>query len=1112
VFPWQVESARAKGATIPQFRVSEAGGSLRSALSVLGAEIVLVAVTYRIERAERPVAAAPELDADQRAVVDHPGGPLLVLAGPGTGKTTTLVEAVVDRVERRGLDPAQVLVLTFGRKAAVELRDRITSRLRRTTASPISSTFHSFCYAVLRRVQPADLYATPLRLLSSPEQDVRLRELLAGAQGLGTVTWPQSLHAALGTRGFAGEVHGLLSRARELGMTADELAEAGRRAARPEWVAAAGFMEEYLTVLDFEGALDYAELIHRTAILAETPEVRADLRRRFAAVFVDEYQDTDPAQVRLLQAIAGDGRDLVVVGDPDQSIYAFRGADVRGILDFPTQFPCHDGGPAPVVALGVTRRFGTRLLAASRGIAAGIGISGAIDIDTFRKFRDPVVSGTEHGAGRVEVLTFSSAGAQAEHIADIVRRCHLEDDVAWSDIAVLVRSGVLSIPALRRALVAAGVPVTVAGDEVPLQAEPAVQPLLVALSASVRPAAITVETALLLLSSPLGDVDAAAVRRLGRELRRRSRVNEDGLLPAASSAELLRLGLVEPVTLADIDDPAAGAVRRLGLLLAEVHRGLAAGQPPEEALWTLWQGTPWPRRLRAAVERGGPGARAAARDLDSICALFEVAARAEERQQHTSVPAFLAEIQAQQIPADTRADSGNGARRDAVRLLTAHRSKGLEWRVVVIAGVQEGSWPDVRRRGSLLGTDRLDREGAVEPPSVATLLAEERRLFYVAATRARERLIVTAVAAPEQDGEQPSRLLAALGRSPQNVVGRPQRPMSLAGLVASLRRVASDADASEGMRRAAAARLARLASERVGERPVAPAADPGHWWGLRELSEAAVPVRPVDEPVGLSGSALQGVLECPLRWFLGREAAGTAARSASMGFGSVIHVLADHLAKDETATTDDLMGLLDSVWPSLDFESRWIADRERADARAAVERLVAWHASRPGRTLVASEADFDVTVSLEHESARLTGRVDRLERGDDGALHVIDLKTGKNPPRATALAEHPQLGVYQLATDRGAFAGLADGPSRSGGAELVHVRARPGEGQRLPLVQRQPPQDVDGEGTTPVERQLATAAATIREERFSALAGDQCRTCEFAATCPVQLRGGSVLS
>lgn len=1076
-----------------------------------------MAVTYRIERAARPLSGAPPLDVDQQAVVDHAGGPLLVLAGPGTGKTTTLVEAVVDRVERRGLDPTRVLVLTFSRKAADELRDRITARLGRTTAMPISSTFHSFCYGVLRSCQPADLYATPLRLLSSPEQDVRLRELLTGGEDLGRASWPANLEAALGTRGFAREVHALLSRARELGLSPGELAAVGRRAERPDWVAAADFMEEYLTVLDFEGALDYSELIYRTALLAESTDVRADLRRRFAAVFVDEYQDTDPAQVRLLRAIAGDGRDLVVVGDPDQSIYAFRGADIRGILDFPAEFPRADGSPAPVAVLRTTRRFGSRLLEASRRVAAGIGVSGSIDAETFRRFRNPVAAGAGHGHGRVEVLTFSSAGAQAEQIADLVRRSHLEDGVPWSEIAVLVRSGTLSIPGLRRALVAAGVPVDVAGDEIPLRAEPAVQPLLEALKVGLDPDSMTVESALMLIASPLGNVDASAVRRLGRALRRQARAADDAPLTLAPSGELLRQALTEPATLADLDDPAAVSVRRLGLLLTRIHAGLASGLPAEEALWLLWQGTPWPRRLQRTAESGGPHARSAARDLGSICALFEVAARTEEKQQHTSVRTFLAEIQAQQIPADTRADTGVSG--DAVRLLTAHRSKGLEWRVVVIAGVQEGSWPDVRRRGSLLQNDRLGRDGLVAPPSTSALVAEERRLFYVAATRAKERLVVTAVAAPEQDGDQPSRLLEVLGR-PRAVHGRPESPMSLPGLVATLRRVAADPAQSEGMRRAAAARLARLSAERVGQRLVAPAADPSNWWGLRDRTHSDVPVRPTNEPVALSGSALGGLLECPLRWFLGREASGAAARSASMGFGSVLHALADHLAKSENTTTDELLELLDGIWPEVRFESRWIASREREEARAAVGRLVAWHTARRGRELVGSEVEFEVTVPLETDEVRVAGRVDRLERDGDGALHVIDLKTGKNPPSSSALPEHPQLGVYQLAVEQGGFDGAAgeapervatDGP-RPGGAELVHLRGRRGESDVLPLVQRQPPQARDNDGRTPVERQLATAAATVRAERFDAFAGDQCRMCEFASACPAQVRAGTVLS
>src|SRR6478609_11775946 len=194
--------------------------------------------TYHLVR-PRVVTEVPTLDDHQQRVVDHAGGPLLVLAGPGTGKTTTLVEAIVRRIDD-GARPDQVLALTFSRKAAEQLRDRVTARLGRTMSTTLSSTFHSFAYGLVRRYSSADLYAAPLRLLSAPEQDVILQELLAGNRDSGL--WPRGFEQALATRGFAREVQAVLARAREKGLDPVDLKELGDEAGAPELAAAAQFM------------------------------------------------------------------------------------------------------------------------------------------------------------------------------------------------------------------------------------------------------------------------------------------------------------------------------------------------------------------------------------------------------------------------------------------------------------------------------------------------------------------------------------------------------------------------------------------------------------------------------------------------------------------------------------------------------------------------------------------------------------------------------------------------------------------------------------------------------------------------------------------------------
>jgi superfamily I DNA/RNA helicase/RecB family exonuclease len=1051
--------------------------------------------TYRLA-APRGRVSAPTLDEHQQRVVDHPGGPLLVLAGPGTGKTTTLVEAVVDCIERRGAAPDSVLALTFSRKAAEQLRDRISARLQRTTSASISATFHSFAYGLVRRYAPADLYAEPLRLLSAAEQDVVLQQLLTDAPE--SVRWPDGFRAAVGTRGFAREVQNALARARERGLEGEDLRQLGTDQDRPALVAAGWFLDQYLEVLDNESAIDYPDLISRAVLVAE--QHREELRAQYRHVFVDEYQDTDPAQVALLRALAGDGRDLVVVGDPDQSIYSFRGAEVRGILDFPAEFPAADGSKATVVPLRSSRRFGERIALATNRIASSIAVSGSIDLASFQAFRSPITD-PEAPAGRVEARTFDTARAESEHIADLLRRAHLEAGVPWSQMAVLVRSGRGSIPGLRRALGGAGVPVEVAADDTPLVREPALQPLLDALR--IVSGGDVEDRAVGLLSSPLAGLDAIAIRRLARALRVREKAAAEAEgRSARTSTDLLRDAILDPASL-DADDPGVERVRALAGLLGSARAELEAGATAEEVLWTLWSGTRWPERLRRASEGGGAGARLAHRDLDAVCALFEAAARAESHRVRTSVPAFLETLVAQEIPGDTLAD--RGVRGEGVRLLTAHRSKGLEWDLVVVASVQEQAWPDLRRRFSLLEADRLSRGALREPETAAAMLGEERRLFYVACTRARRRLVVTAVASPEDDGDQPSRFLRELGVEIVASIGRPERPLSLGGLVAELRRTVTDPETGPALRAAAAGRLAGLIGERAGERLLVAQADPGSWWGTRAPSLAPSPIRAADAPLRLSASDLEAIDQCATKWFLEKEAGGTTYSTSAQGVGLIVHALADRIARGELPAEpgeqDGLMSYVDQVWDQISFRTPWAKGREHDAVRLGLVRFVDWHLGERGRTLISTEQRFVTRIDLpDGEEIELRGFADRLEVDAEGRLVVVDLKTGKYAPTGPGVKDHIQLGLYQYAANHGAFAEVA-GDAECGGAELVQLRASTTADAK---VQTQTSGDP---GHTGIEDRLVEVAAMIRTETFTATAGDHCRYCSFEVLCPVKGSG-----
>ncbi|SFL67363.1 ATP-dependent helicase [Geodermatophilus ruber] len=1050
------------------------------------------APAYRLVQTDPAPAPLPRLDPTQQAVVDHPAGPLLVLAGPGTGKTTTIVEAVAARIDR-GVDPEQILVLTFSRKAAAELRTRITGRVARTIREPLARTFHSYAYGVLRRAALLRGELPP-RLLTAAEQDAVVAQLLRGdVEEAGAVRWPEALGPALATAGFRTELRELLLRATERGVDAAQLVAWGRELGHEVWVHAAAFQQQYEAVTAFATAgrgdasgYDPAELVREAiAELAADPELLRQERERARWLFVDEYQDTDPAQVELLDLLAGRGGNLVAVGDPDQAIYAFRGAEPRGIVEFPARFRHAAGRPAGRVSLGVCRRSGAELLRISRRVADGLP-------GPWEHRRLQPVEGADDGAAEVHV--FGSAAIEAAYLADVLRRAHLLDGVPWSQMAVVVRTA-LALGPLRRALISAGVPVAVSADDLPLAAQPAVAPILSALDALLpgsdgSPAGLDEPAAEALLASPLGGATVLDLRRLRRAVR--VALAKQGVDAAERGAPLATAIADEPL-LDSLPEHVARPARRVAAVLAAGRLALAQDGTAEDVLWAMWQRSGLAGRWARASAAGGAAGAVADRDLDAVVALFDAAAGFVDRLPSADVRAFLDHLSAQELPGDIGA--ARAANDETVRLLTAHASKGLEWDLVCVAGVQEGVWPDLRERGSLLGTeDLVERAAGIDGTAVdrrTLMLAEERRLFYVACTRARRRLVVTAVQGAldgAEAGATASRFLDLV--SPPPAEGRPltelPRSLTLPALVADLRRAVTDPHTPAARRSAAAAVLRRLAEEGV------PGASPARWWGLPPLSDDA-PLVPAEATVRVRPSAIETFQRCPLRWVLGAVGA-EASPDATRTVGSAVHAVAQRVAEGlpPAEAPDALAAELDQ----LDLGPGWSDQRQRATAQQMLDRFLGWHAANR-RELVAAEEDFDVVVGR----ARLRGQVDRLERDAEGRLVVVDLKTGKSAARN--VEEHGQLAAYQVAVAAGAFAAHGIVP---GGAALLQV----GTGARAKEQHQEPlPVDVPVE-QTPAGELIAAVGEGMGASAFEARTGTHCQRCPARRSCPLHERGRQV--
>ena len=1068
--------------------------------------------------------------AQERVVAAAPGqGHLLVVGAPGTGKTTTAVETLVARVHAAGPRPTgahplsgAALFLAPSRRAADRVRDAVGPRLLGTggTTATVRSVA-SIAYAIVR-ARAAALRQPPPALITGPQQDAILADLLAGHRdGLGRdPRWPASVGPqARELPAFRAELRDLLTRAVELGLSPAGLADLGRRSGRPEWVSAASVLEEYVDVTTLsEGPHDRGARYDVAAIVdvatAALRTWREDLPGseppRWGTVVVDDYQDATLATARLLRALADDGAELVLLGDPDAGVQGFRGGTPALLGRATTKEPI--GGFDAREEVLATAWRGDRDL---RELVARV--SGAISVvGGARHRRAQVAAGPAGGPvteaapgtaasgtaapGGVEVAVLRSENQQAAHIARTLREEHLHHDTPWSAMAVVVRSAA-HVAGLRRMLREAGIPVAHDGAQRALHTEPAVRPLLTALRVAVGEE-LDAESAVELLCSPIGTLDAVSLRALRRVLRPAAAA----ALPATSAPAAVRTAVDEhllemlaaPAMAAELPALHRTGPVRVSEVLAAGRRAVADGLGATGALWAVWDASglarPWRRRALA----GGPAGVRADADLDAVMALFRAAEQFDERQAGAGAGGFVAELLAQDIAADTLARRAQ--RRESVAVLTPAATEGEEWQVVAIAGLQEDVWPDLRLRDTLLGAGALAEIGSGRRAADAALdrrqarrdvLDDELRLLTVAVSRAGRRLLATAVLDLEQ---RPSSFLELLDPTGEGAAERRTHDvppaLDLRGLVAELR-AALDAelagpDPDPRRTTTAASLLARFAAEDI------PGAHPREWLGLAPESTTA-PLRAPEEPVVVSPSSVESADRCPLRWAL-QAGGGRREDTMDQSLGTLVHEIAE---EHPHGTPEELHAALEERWAGLGVGDGWVGRTLRSQAEAMVDRLAQYTAGVPGPVTV--EADFDVEVGR----ARLKGRIDRIEEvgTEPREVRVVDLKTSKSPVTAHDAQQHPQLAAYQVAVDAG---GLGEGTTAAGG-RLVYL----GTGTKGPAARAQ---DTMSEAKDPEwgRRLIARVAETMGGADFEARRNPGCSYCPVRRSCPLQNEGRQV--
>jgi len=1002
---------------------------------------------------------------EQSEVIAYPLQPLRVSAGAGTGKTTTMAMRLADLIEREPIDPEAALGITFTNKAAEELTDRL--RLQLPDLAKLGrevevTTYHGFAHGILTEFGALVGFERDAQLITPGYQRELLTEALAGGtyQHL-DVRLPRRLVDQLvllgGRLGDHLQQPSALIEARPQQL--DEV-----QAKRAEM---AQVLDRYAGIKRRYNAVDFSDLITLAYQVVSDVGVANRIRGRYRVVLLDEYQDTNPAQRELLLRVFGEGFPVTAVGDPDQTIYEWRGASLWNFAGFPHHFTKADGAPAATLTLSINRRCDKQIIEVANRVKKEIGFDGGISA---------LQAAPDSGHGHVEVSWFRDAVHEAEWLASEIRRLHDEEAIAWRDIGVLFRKN-RQIHLVREALQDEGIPVEVAALGGLLQV-PEVADLHAWLRLIGRPDdAPSLVRILLGAHFRLGLGDLAPLADWVR-LQQRGQTSDDEAAPGWAMLEAVdQIEQVQAIT--------AETRSRLHDFRDLYRRLLAEAQAVTlvELCRRILDGTgAW-----AEVEALDGAARLTARlNLYRFLDLAEEWSPLEGR---PSLDAFVDYLDLLDEDAGSEElDTARLSNEDAVSILTVHRAKGLEWNTVFLPAVASGTFPSSAHGGledparypkALPFELRLD-QGSDSFGSQAALEARHRsqewRTAYVAVTRAKHRLYVTgAFWYTTGQAKRPSTLFDAIRNAPvtfvryeeaaegsppaflriENATGAPD-PHFAGGWQNALRATIDDPEwpVSVAENEAAAfenqRRQLQLVLDGLPDPP--------------DLAESSL--------LTTSVTGLVTYATCPRRYFwtevdpLPRRPSIAARRGVEVHRRIELHNLGVVPLEDVDVDTYDLSP--DEIRPAArgtDPYATYLASRFATSSARFVE------------------IPFDLLVD---EHARVRGRIDAIYEPQPDTWEVVDFKSGRPSDNPSLRV---QLEAYAVAVNEVRFAPIRPDHVRVTFAYL---------GDGLTEVS----EEVDSNWSAAARDHLAELIGSIRKAHWEPSPSPTCTSCDFLRFCP----------